>query len=1076
MLALIAFIFAVSSHAAYISRYNNIANGAITFTGNTLGLNKANNSNAPGGVGSIGTFTTTNTALIDGTFPAGTTANWALNSSTAVLTIPAGSTVLYAELVWGGSSNLGGEDVRASINNSVTFTTPAGTSSVAPAAATSQSDPGASAATRYVRSANVTALVQAAGAGTYTVGGVPATQGNSENNSNTAGWTLAVVYSNSSLPSRSLSLFVGAEAGGATAAQVSGFCTPPTGPLSGRVLVSAMEGDSAITGDQMRFGPTAAGVVALSGSNNPVGNFFASQINGDSGAVNTAGTFGTSNQTPGTGSIGRQGYDIANVDASATLLNNQTSAFAQGTTTGDQYTINALGIQINVGSPIFPTGVKTVDKPIAKVGDTLTYTVLLSNAAGTANADNVIFTDNVPPGTSFVAGSFRVDGVVQALANPSAGVNIGTIAAGAAKTVTFQALVNTIPAAPATAVYSNSATWSYQFISCAGQPITNASLTTNPVLTNIARLAISKAVAPAGSVNIGQVLTYTINVTNDGTANSAGSTLVDAIPAGTTYVAGSTTLNGTAVPDVAGAMPFSTPGAINSAGQPAGQINVGATAAVSFRVQVNLGPGGNTITNTATADVDGAGAAPGVSASVNTPVALTLLPTINKAFSPTPIATGGTSTITFTLNNANAVTLTNANFTDALTNMNVSSATIGGTCVGTTNSPALAAGATALNLTVPNLAPGSCTITVQVTSASVGTNPNTTSGVTTSQTPIAGSPSNTTNLVVNGVSPTIAKAFSPATIAPGGTSTITFTLSNPNSVALTNANFTDTLTNMSASSATIGGTCTGTTNSPALTVGATALNLTVPSLPVAGCTITVQVTSSSVGANPNTTSGVTSTQSPTAGAASNTASLQVNAVAPGIAKAFAPATIAVAGTSTITFTLSNPNTIPLSNASFTDALTNMSVSSTTIGGTCVGTSNSPVLTVGATNLNLNVPNLPVTGCTVNVQVTSSNVGTNPNTASGVTTTQTPAAGAASNTASLTVLAPPTVTKTFLTNPVAKDAITKLSISITNPNGVAITGAAFTDNYPVVPNNNLVNANPTNAAFTASSISAGCTGT
>jgi large repetitive protein len=948
LLPLIALIFAASSHAAYVNRYSNIANGAITFTGNTLGLNKANNANTPGTVGSIGTFITTNTAVRDNTYPFGTTATFANNSSQAVLAIPPGSTVLYAELVWGGSSNLGGENVTASLGNSVTFITPAGTSAVAPAAATAQFDPGASAATRYVRSANVTALVQAAGAGTYTVGGVPATQGNNENNGNTAGWTLAVVYSNPALPARSLSLFVGAEAGGAAPAQVTGFCTPPTGPLSGRLLVSAMEGDSALTGDQMRFGQTAAGVVALSGSNNPVGNFFASQINNNSGALDTTGTFGGANQTPGTGAIGRQGYDITNVDASATLANNQTSAFAQGTTSGDQYSINALGIQINVGSPIFPTGVKTVDKAIAKVGDILTYTVLLSNTAGTANADNVFFTDTVPPGTSFVTGSFRIDGVVQALANPAAGVNVGTIASGASKTVSFQALVNTIPSAPATALYSNSATWSYQFISCAGQPVTNASLTTNPVLTSIARLAITKNVAPAGAVRVGQFLTYSISVNNDGTANSSGSTLIDAIPAGTTYVPGSTTFNGAVVADASGAMPFTVTNAINSPGQPAGQINVGATATVTFQVQVNTGPGGNTITNTANGDVDGPGGAASVSASVNSPVSPTVAPPITKVFSPTSIAPGANSTITFTLGNTNLVPLTNVNFTDALTNMSVSSATIGGTCAGVTNSPALVA-------------------------------------------------------------------------------------------------------------------------------DITALNLTIPSLPVGGCTITVQVTSSTAGTHPNSTSGVTSTQTPTAGAASNVATLQVLSL-PTIAKAFGASPIAEGGTSTITFTLTNPNTAPLTNANFTDALTSISVSSATIGGTCAGTTNSPALVVGATALNLTVPSLPTTGCTVTVQVTSSTVGTNPNTASGVTSTQTPIAGPPSNTANLTVMAPPIVTKTFLTNPVAKDAITKLSIAIRNPNTIAITGAAFTDNYPTTPNNNLVNSNPTNAAFTAASITAGCTGT
>jgi uncharacterized repeat protein (TIGR01451 family) len=79
------------------------------------------------------------------------------------------------------------------------------------------------------------------------------------------------------------------------------------------------------------------------------------------------------------------------------------------------------------------------------------------------------------------------------------------------------------------------------------------------------------------------------------------------VPAGTTYIAGSTTLNGAAVPDLAGGvMPFTTARTINSPGAPAGQVAPGATAVVRFQVRVN--PGATTqITNIATVDEDGPG-------------------------------------------------------------------------------------------------------------------------------------------------------------------------------------------------------------------------------------------------------------------------------------------------------------------------------------------------------------------------------------------------------------------------------------------------------------------------------------
>lgn len=86
----------------YVNRFLTNANGAVTFTGNTFGLNKQANANAPGTAGSIGTFFSVNPSSVDGSFPTGTTANYLQNSSSAVLRLPSTTTqILYAELIWG---------------------------------------------------------------------------------------------------------------------------------------------------------------------------------------------------------------------------------------------------------------------------------------------------------------------------------------------------------------------------------------------------------------------------------------------------------------------------------------------------------------------------------------------------------------------------------------------------------------------------------------------------------------------------------------------------------------------------------------------------------------------------------------------------------------------------------------------------------------------------------------------------------------------------------------------------------------------------------------------------------------
>ena len=103
---------------------------------------------------------------------------------------------------------------------------------------------------------------------------------------------------------------------------------------------------------------------------------------------------------------------------------------------------------------------------------------------------------------------------------------------------------------------------------------------------------ISDGFSPVGQAKAipGATVEYTISVQNNGLVTTAAS-LTEIIPPNTTYIAGSTTLNGAARADVAGAMPFVGGGSINSPAAAAGVINPGATAAeiavVRFRVTIN---------------------------------------------------------------------------------------------------------------------------------------------------------------------------------------------------------------------------------------------------------------------------------------------------------------------------------------------------------------------------------------------------------------------------------------------------------------------------------------------------------
>jgi hypothetical protein len=564
-------------------------------------------------------------------------------------------------------------------------------------------------------------------------------------------------------------------------------------------------------------------------------------------------------------------------------------------------------------------------------------------------------------------------------------------------------------------------------------PAGTASNTADLTVTALATPTIAKAFSPT-SIASGGSSTVTLTLTNSDTFALTGGAFTDTL-AKMSAVGGA--VGGTCV----GTSPSSLTAGATSLSFSAITIPASGNCTVTFSVtSTTTGANPNTTSGVKTTQTPTAGTA---SNTADLTVTALAAPTIAKAFSPASIPSGGSSTVTLTLTNSNASSLTGGAFTDTLAKMSAVGGAVGGTCTGTTPAT-LTAGATALSFTAINiLASGSCTVTFSVTSTTTGANPNTTSGVKTTQTPTAGTASNTADLTVTALAaPTIAKAFNPTSIESSAPSTVTLTLSNSNASNLTGGAFTDTLSKMSAVGGAVGGTCVGTTPS-SLTAGATSLSFTAITIPASGsCTVTFSVTSTTAGSLPNTTSGVKTTQTPTAGAASNTADLTVT-VSPTITKAFSSTSIASGGSSTVTLTLKNGNTTALTGGAFTDTLVNMSALGGAVAGTCVGTTPS-TLTAGVTALSFTGITIPKSSsCTVTFKVTSTTVGSLPNTTSGVTTTQTPTAGTASNTAILDVGAA-TIAKAFSPTSIASGGASTVTLTLKNTDTAALTGGAFTD--------------------------------
>ncbi|MGL5416309.1 MAG: DUF7507 domain-containing protein [Clostridium sp.] len=677
-----------------INRFSTIDRGALIFTGNTLGLAGYLASitpfptgtvppllPGPGAVDSIGTFITTQNLTAAGGWPLGTTDNYLQNSSSAQVIIPPGSTILYAELIWSGIIVNQDFNLLANLNSSVNFMTPVATTPITPDPTTTISfSAGGSGNTAYVASQDVTALVQAGGSGTYTTGAVPGVLGNSVNSippftpplnvspQNFLGWTLAIAYKNASLPVRSLYIWVNDDLINAAAPPldiaVTGLATATTGALQGKLFISSGEGDANIVGDQAFFGPNVGSLVNIGNvvttpnanpgttPNNPGNNFFSSQINGGNGLLDTTGTFGTVNQQafPGTNiSAARQGWDIATVDVSNALLNNQTSAVIRLSTVGDAYINNAVGLQVNALEPIFEMN-KAVDKTIVNVGDTLTYTVTMKNIS-IINADNVIFTDAIPPETSFVAGSVIVDGSPQGGANPVTGINLGTIAPNQTVTVVFTVKVNSLPPTPPQ--LNNVAVINYTFEAVVGT-ILSGTTTTTPVTTEVVQPnLISNKTVDKAFANLGDVITYTVTLQNAGALPLTNIQFQDAIPAGTTYVNGSLTVDaGFTGTDPQTGLTITT-------------INPGQTVTISWQVQIgNTFPTPNPIPNTGTVTVLGV--------VQNTNQVTTQVNngdlTISKAVNKTQTIVGDTVTYTITVTNTGNVNANPAILTDIAPN------------------------------------------------------------------------------------------------------------------------------------------------------------------------------------------------------------------------------------------------------------------------------------------------------------------------------------------------------------------------------------------------------------------------
>ncbi len=254
-------------------------------------------------------------------------------------------------------------------------------------------------------------------------------------------------------------------------------------------------------------------------------------------------------------------------------------------------------------------------------------------------------------------------------------------------------------------------------------------------------------------------------------------------------------------------------------------------------------------------------------------------PTVTQAFSPVSVAETIAATLTITFTNANAFDLTEVSFTDTLPGALTiaSSPAPATTCTFTNYSLQAASGV--ITLSGGDIPPkSSCTVTVSVSSGTAGTFTNTIPAAALETGPGGGNTATSSAALTVTVPhpPTVALAFSPTSIAQNGAATLTVTLSNSNSFALTSTALTDSLPSgltVSSSPASTN-SCGGTLSSQS-----TSVSLSGGTIPAGGsCTLAVTVSSGTAGTySDSIAAGALSTQPSDANTAAASASLKVTA-------------------------------------------------------------------------------------------------------------------------------------------------------------------------------------------------------
>ncbi|UDM46381.1 DUF11 domain-containing protein [Enterococcus faecalis] len=346
------------------------------------------------------------------------------NSSRAYIDLNGAKEIAWAGLFWSASrykgpaygTNLSDEEISAPVQ----FTTPNGTvQRVSPQRyhridqdATNPGQRFGYNNTGFSNYADVTSILQGdkSATGSYTLADIPMTSSLNGQYQyyNFSGWSLFVVTKDQASKSRAFSIYYGARgnaAGTNNEFTMSNFLTAKQGNLDPIVTWFTVQGDKYWTGDNAQIKNSAGTWVNISNTLNPVNNAMnATVTDNDEHMVDKyPGKFTPDHPNFLDIDIDRMAIPEGVLNAGQNQINFRT------TSSGDDYSTNAIGFAVNAETPEFEIKKEIVEpKETYKVGETITYRVSLKNTKADSEAINSVSKDALDGRLNYLPGSLKV--------------------------------------------------------------------------------------------------------------------------------------------------------------------------------------------------------------------------------------------------------------------------------------------------------------------------------------------------------------------------------------------------------------------------------------------------------------------------------------------------------------------------------------------------------------------------------------------------------------------------------------------------------------------------------------------